>query len=137
LLRIFFANHAAFAALPLKPAFKRFKRWFYDSLPLNLAAYAAKLHMKETKMKYRIPEHITIQTIDNETIKDIIYHELDEQEFLVEYLKNPKLAYWIIDDFGVKKHYKNGELQVTIDGDNVTNHSWIAKHAFNFKMIAP
>ena len=33
-------------------------------------------------MKYRIPEHVIISQNDTEIIKDIIYHELDEQEFL-------------------------------------------------------
>jgi hypothetical protein len=30
-------------------------------------------------MKYRIPETIIIEQNDTETIKDIIYHELNEQ----------------------------------------------------------
>jgi len=74
-------------------------------------------------MKYRIPEHITIQTIDNETIKDIIYHELNEQEFLVEYLRNPRLSYWKDYPDGTKEHYKNGKLMATIKDSIVVNHS--------------
>lgn len=88
-------------------------------------------------MKYRIPETIIIKNEFNEEFKDVIYHELNELEFFTEYLKNPKLAYWTIDNQGIKKYYKNAELQVSIDGDKITNHSWIAKHVMNFKMIAP
>jgi hypothetical protein len=75
-------------------------------------------------MKYQIPEHIIIEQNDTETIKDIIYHELDEQEFLVEYLKNPRLAYWTVDeDSNTKQHYKNGSLMVTIRDGIVVNHT--------------
>lgn len=74
-------------------------------------------------MKYRIPEHITIQTIDNETIKDIIFHELDESEFLVHYLKDPELTYTKILDDGTRLHYLQGRLVElknvkTIDNNN-------------------
>jgi hypothetical protein len=74
-------------------------------------------------MKYRIPEHVIIEQNDTETIKDIIYHELDEQEFLVEYLRNPKLTYWVTDDDNIKRHYKNGILMASIENGVVTNHS--------------
>ena len=84
-------------------------------------------------MKYRIPETIIIQQDNNEIIKDVIYHEMEELEFFTEYLKNPKLAYWTIDEQGIRKHYRNGELQVTIDGDKITNHSFVAQHLRNFK----
>lgn len=88
-------------------------------------------------MKYRISEHIIIKNEKNETFKDIIYHELEELDFFTEYLKNPRLAYWTIDDSGVKKFYKNTELQVTIDGDNIINHSFVAKHLRNFDKTQP
>jgi len=74
-------------------------------------------------MKYQIPEHIIIEQNDTETIKDIIYHELDEQEFLVEYLKNPKLTYWQIVNDTTKHHYKNGNLMVTVKDGMITNHT--------------
>jgi hypothetical protein len=71
-------------------------------------------------MKYQISEHITIQTIDNETIKDIVFHELTEQEFLVHYLKDPNLSYWKIDG-DTKYHYKNNKLIATVkDGKAIS-----------------
>jgi len=79
-------------------------------------------------MKYRIPETIIIEQKENETIKDIIYHELTEQEFLVEYLKNPKLAYWQDYPNGTREHYKNGKLMVTIKDSIVVNHSFLEKN---------
>jgi len=75
-------------------------------------------------MKYRIPEHIIIEETDAGTIKDIIFHELSEQEFLVEYLKNPKLNYWQDHPDGTKQHYKNGKLMVTIFENQVINHAF-------------
>lgn len=75
-------------------------------------------------MKYQIPEHIIIEQNDTETIKDIIYHELTEQEFLMKYLKNPRLAYWTVDeDTGTKHHYRDGRLMVTIRDGIVVNHT--------------
>jgi hypothetical protein len=74
-------------------------------------------------MKYRIPEVIIIEQNDTETIKDIIYHELDEAEFLIEYLRNPRLSYWTADDQGTKYHYKNGKLMATVKDGVVINHS--------------
>ena len=74
-------------------------------------------------MKYRIPEHVIIEETPDAIIKDIIYHELDEQEFLVEYLRNPRLTYWVTDDQGTKYHYKNGILMASIENGVVTNHS--------------
>jgi len=82
-----------------------------------------------TKMKYRIPEVIIIEQNDTETIKDIIYHELTEQEFLVEYLRNPRLTYWVAEEDGTKHHYKNGRLVVTIKNGVVVNHSFLEKNA--------
>lgn len=73
-------------------------------------------------MKYRIPETIIIEQNDTETIKDIIHHELTEQEFLVEYLKNPRLSYWQDLDDGTSHHYKNGVLMVTVKDSIVVNH---------------
>jgi len=55
-------------------------------------------------MKYRIPEHIIISQTDTEIIKDIVYHELTEAEFLVEYLRNPGLTYWQDHPDGTKHH---------------------------------
>ena len=98
-------------------------------LILKLLENAKFTRNKGTKMKYRIPETIILQTIDNETIKDIVYHELNEQEFLVEYLKNPKLSYWQDHPDGTKQHYKNGKLMVTIFGDQITNHMFLDKNA--------
>jgi hypothetical protein len=75
-------------------------------------------------MKYTIPETIVISKIGHEEVRDIIYHELTEQEFLVEYLKNPNLAYWTTDDDNnTKRHYKNGLLMATVRDGIVINHS--------------
>jgi hypothetical protein len=74
-------------------------------------------------MKYQISEHVIIEETPDAIIKDIIYHELDEQEFLVEYLKNPRLTYWVTDDDNIKRHYKNGILMASIENGVVTNHS--------------
>lgn len=74
-------------------------------------------------MKYKIQNIIILEELENETVHDIIYHELDEQEFLVEYLKNPRLAYWKIEDNGTKHHYKDGKLMVTIRDGIVVNHT--------------
>lgn len=78
-------------------------------------------------MKYRIPEHIIISQTDTETVKDIIYHELTEAEFLVEYLKNPRLTYWQDYDDGTRQNYKNGKLMFTIKDNVVVNHAFIDK----------
>jgi hypothetical protein len=61
-------------------------------------------------MKYKIQQIIILEELENETVKDIVLKEFTEQEFLVEYLKNPRLTYWKIDDSGNKFYYKNGEL---------------------------
>lgn len=74
-------------------------------------------------MKYKIQNIIILEELENETVHDIIYHELDEQEFLVEYLKNPRLIYWQIEDDGTKHHYKDGKLMVTIRDGIVVNHT--------------
>lgn len=74
-------------------------------------------------MKYRIPEHILLQTIDNEQIKDVIFHELTEAEFLVEYLKNPSLNYWKIYSETHREMYSDGHLMVTIQDSIITNHA--------------
>jgi hypothetical protein len=73
-------------------------------------------------MKYRIQKIIILEELENETVKDIIYQELDEQEFLVHYLKDPMMSYWVTDDNNIKRHYKNGKLVVTIENGIVTNH---------------
>jgi hypothetical protein len=73
-------------------------------------------------MKYRIPEYIVIEQNDNETVKDIIYHEFNEQEFLIKFLQNPRLSYWKDSPDGTKQHYRNGELQVTIKDSVVINN---------------
>lgn len=80
-------------------------------------------------MKYRIPETIIIEQNDTETVKDIIYHELTEEEFLVEYLKNPRLAYWVSEDDGTKHHYKNGRLMASVKDSMVINHAFLDKNA--------
>lgn len=79
-------------------------------------------------MKYRIPETIIIEENDTEMIKDVIYHELTEPEFLVEYLKNPLLSYWKEHDCGMRQHYKNGKLMVTIKDSIVINHTFLEKN---------
>lgn len=79
-------------------------------------------------MKYRIPEHVIISQTDTEIIKDIIYHELTEAEFLVEYLRNPKLTYWQDHPDGTRQNYKNGKLMVTIFENQVINHSFLDKN---------
>ena len=66
--------------------------------------------------------------MDNEIIKDIVYHELTEQEFLIHYLKDPKLAYWTVEDNNIKKFYKHGRLMATIENGVVTNHTSIKNY---------
>jgi len=60
-------------------------------------------------MKYKIEKVIIIEENGNDTVKEIVYQHIDEQEFLVELLKNPKLTYWAEDDYGTKIHYRNGK----------------------------
>ena len=74
-------------------------------------------------MKYKIQNTIILEELENETVHDIIYHELTEQEFLMKYLKNPRLTYWQIEDDGTKHHYRDGKLMVTIRDGIVANHS--------------
>lgn len=73
-------------------------------------------------MKYRIPETIIIEQNDTETVKDIVFKELDEQEFLVELLKNPQMPYWATAEDGTRSYYKNGKLLATVKGSTVINH---------------
>jgi len=87
-------------------------------------------------MKYLIQETIIIKTDNNEEIRDFVKKELTEEEFLLAKLKDPKLAYWTIDLQGVKRHYRNCELQVTIHGDQITNHSLLSQ-VKNFKIMQP
>lgn len=86
-------------------------------------------------MKYRIPETIIIKQDNKETFKDIIYHELDEQEILLEILKNPKLTYWTEDEFE-KKYYWHNTLQTTVNKQtgNITNHTFLSQHLRNFNI---
>jgi len=74
-------------------------------------------------MKYKIQNIIILEELENETVHDIIYHELTEQEFLMKYLKNPRLTYWQIEDDGTKHHYRDGKLMVTIRDGIVVNHT--------------
>jgi len=78
-------------------------------------------------MKYQIQETIIVEENDTETVKDFVYRNLTEQEFLVEYLRNPKLAYWVLENENTKQYYKNGKLMVTIRDGVVTNHSFLEK----------
>jgi hypothetical protein len=78
-------------------------------------------------MKYRIPEHIIIEETPDAVIKDIIYHELNEQEFLIHYLQDPLLSYWQDHDDGTRQHYNKGKLVVTIKNGVVVNHSFLEK----------
>ena len=74
----------------------------------------------DNTMKYRIQKIIILEELENETVKDIIYQELDEQEFLVHYLKDPNLSYWKIDG-STKYHYKNNKLIATVkDGKAIS-----------------
>lgn len=74
-------------------------------------------------MKYKIPNHVIVEQKDKETIKDIVYNELNEQEFLVEYLKNPRLNYWKIYSDSHREMYSDGLLMVTIKDSIVVNHA--------------
>jgi hypothetical protein len=79
------------------------------------------------KMKYTIRETIDFETIHHGIVKDFKYTDVTEQEFLVRYLKDPKMNYITEDSQGVKRYYNRGELEVTRDGDKVINHT-IASH---------
>lgn len=73
-------------------------------------------------MKYTIRETIEVETIHHGTVKDFKYDDVTEQEFLVRYLKDPKMTYITEDDLGVKRYYNRGKLEVTRNGLEVINH---------------
>ena len=73
-------------------------------------------------MKYKIQEVITISSDDDVEIRDIIYHDLTEQEFLVRYLANPDLVYWAIHDDGTRDMYRKNKHMARVHPDgSVTN----------------
>ena len=87
-------------------------------------------------MKYKIPEHITLKHEDGVELKDVIYHELDQQQLLLEILKNPKLTYWAEDEFE-KHYYWHNQLQTTVNKETgkITNHTFVAQHLRNFNKL--
>jgi len=66
-------------------------------------------------MKYKIQNTVVIDEQDGVEIRDIIYEELNEQEFLVKYLQNPSLIYWQLHDDGSRDYYRNGQHTANID----------------------
>ena len=73
-------------------------------------------------MKYKIQNIIILEELENETVHDIVYHELTEQEFLVKYLQNPDLIYWAIHDDGSKDMYRKGSHIASVDAlGNIKN----------------
>jgi hypothetical protein len=66
-------------------------------------------------MKYKIQNIVVLEELDGVEIRDIVYQELNEQEFLVKYLQNPNLMYWAIHDDGSKDYYRDGKHMANID----------------------
>jgi hypothetical protein len=66
-------------------------------------------------MKYKVQNTIVVENIDGVEIRDIVYQELTEQEFLVKYLQNPDLIYWQIYDDGTRDYYRNNKLTARVD----------------------
>ena len=74
-------------------------------------------------MKYTIRETIEFETKHHGTVRDFVYTDVTEQEFLIKYLQNPRMNYVTEDDLGVKRYYNRGELEITRDGNNIINHT--------------
>jgi len=73
-------------------------------------------------MKYKIQDTITVIDEHGQEIREIIYNEFTEQEFLIKYLKNPDLMYWQIHDDGSRDYYRKNKHMATVDAQgNVTN----------------
>jgi hypothetical protein len=66
-------------------------------------------------MKYKIQNIIILEELDGVEIRDIVYQELTEQEFLIKYLQNPSLIYWQIHDDGSRDYYRNNKHTASID----------------------
>ena len=66
-------------------------------------------------MKYKVQNIIILEELENETVHDIVYQELTEQEFLVKYLQNPDLIYWAIHDDGTRDMYRKGYHIARVD----------------------
>ncbi len=78
---------------------------------------------KEQKMRYRIQNIVILEELENgDTVRDIVYEELTEQEFLIRYLADPDLVYWAYHDDGSRDMYRKGKHYATIHADGtVTN----------------
>ena len=73
-------------------------------------------------MRYKIQNIIVLEELENETVHDIVYLDLNEQEFLVKYLQNPDVIYWAIHDDGTRDFYRKGKHMVSVDIiGNITN----------------
>ena len=77
-------------------------------------SYTGFIH-QGTKMKYKIQNTVIIEEKDGVEVRDIVYEELNEQDFLVKYLQNPSLIYWQLHDDGSRDYYRNGRHTASID----------------------
>jgi len=64
-------------------------------------------------MKYHVRQTIWCEIRHGNLVQDFVYHEFNEQEFLIEYLRDPELTYWTEDLQGVKRYYNRGILETT------------------------
>lgn len=79
-------------------------------------------------MKYKIQNIIILEQLDGVEVRDIVYQELTEEEFLVRYLQNPELVYWAIHDDGTRDMYRKNKHYATVHPDGtVTNIPGITK----------
>jgi hypothetical protein len=84
-------------------------------------------------MKYKIQNVVVLEVLDGVEIRDIIYEELSEQEFLVKYLQNPDLMYWVIHDDGTRDFYRNGKHMANVDVNGLATNIPGIKQVFNNK----
>jgi hypothetical protein len=84
-------------------------------------------------MKYKIQNVVVLEELDGVEIRDIVYEELSEQEFLVKYLQNPDLMYWAIHDDGTRDFYRNGKHMANVDVNGLATNIPGIKQVFNNK----
>lgn len=79
-------------------------------------------------MKYKIQNIIILEELDGVEIRDIVYQDVSEEEFLLKYLQNPNLVYWAYHDDGSRDMYRKGKHYATVHADGtVTNIPGITK----------
>jgi len=84
-------------------------------------------------MKYKIQNTQVIEEKDGVEIRDIVYEDLTEQEFLVKYLQNPSLIYWQLHDDGSRDYYRNGKHMANVDVNGLATNIPGIKQVFNNK----